>query len=693
LRAAPVKDSGSEANMVTATGLGSGLDIGGLVTQLVSAERAGSDLQLNRKSSKLNAKLSAFGSLKSSIAAFKGAQDSLNSLSSYDKKSVTLSSSDAFTAIATASAVPNSYSIEVQQLATTHALASGTFADSDSTAVGTGTLTFRFGTVDYNTVSGNLDGFTLNDDSKITTLTIDSSNNTLEGIMQAVNDADFGVKASVVNDGGGYRLLFTSTNSGAENGIEIQVSDTDTNNADNLGLSRLAFNTTASHVSQTKAAEDAEFTLNGLPVTSASNTVTSAIPGVTLNLKKVSADPVQMTVNKDTASVTAAVNSFISGYNTFARTVRTLTKYDPATKTAGMLLGDFTVRAVVSQVDNIMRDAVAGIVGEFGSLAEVGMKTNNAGEYELDTAKFKAALESSPQSIQALFTALGVPSDNDIKYLASSALTEAGSYAVNVSTLASSGSYTAAGVLPADFGATPLVINADNDAFSIEVDGLDVGEVLLTQGSYSSGSALATEIQARINGSTAMVDAGKTVSVTYDSGANRFVIASAMVGNSSIVNFTAVDTNSAAELGFSVADGVAGQDVAGSINGVAATGAGKLLSAGDTTGARGLQLEIGGSVTGARGSIAFSRGISSQLELLLEKVLGEESSLTDRIDNINNGIKDVAKRREQMEVRWEQVKDRYTRQFNALDTMLSGLQSTSKYLETQLAALPGANRG
>lgn len=678
--------------MVTATGLGSGLDIGGLVTQLVSAERAGSDLQLNRKSSKLNAKLSAFGSLKSSIAAFKGAQGSLISLSSYDKKSVTLSSSDAFTAIATAAAVPNSYNIEVQQLASTHALASGSFADSNSSAVGTGTLTFRFGAVDYNTVSGNLNGFTLNDDSKITTLTIDSSNNTLEGIMQAVNDANFGVKASVVNDGGGYRLLFTSTNSGAENGIEIQVSDTDANNTDALGLSRLAFNTTASHVTQTKAAEDAEFTLNGLPVTSASNTVTQAIPGVTLNLKTVSTGPVQMTVNKDTASVTAAVNGFITGYNTFARTVKALTKYDPATQTAGMLLGDFTVRAVVSQVDNIMRDAVAGIVGEFGSLAEVGLTTNDAGEYALDNAKFKAALESSPQSIQALFTALGVPGDNDIKYLASSALTEAGSYAVNISTLASSGSYTAAGVLPADFGATPLVINADNDAFSLEVDGLDVGEVLLTQGSYSSGSALATEIQARINGSTAMVDAGKTVSVTYDSGSNRFVIASAMVGNSSIVNFTAVDTNSAAELGFSVADGVAGQDVAGSINGVAATGAGKLLSAGDTTGARGLQLEIGGSLTGARGSIAFSRGISSQLDLLLEKVLGEESSLSDRIDNINTGIKDVAKRREAMELRWEKVKDRYTRQFNALDTMLSGLQSTSKYLESQLASLPGPRR-
>lgn len=678
--------------MVTATGLGSGLDISGLVKQLVDAERAGTDLQLTRRSSKLNARLSAFGSLKSSIAGFKGALGSLNSLSSYDKKSVSLSSSDAFTAVATSAAVANSYKVEVQQLAAAHALASGSFADSDTTAIGTGTLTFRFGTVNYNSVSGNMDAFTLNEDSKITTLAIDSSNNTLEGIMQAVNEADFGVKASVVNDGSGYRLLFTSASSGVEHAIEIQAADDDGNNTDNLGLSRLAFNTSASHVEQTKAATNAAFTLNGLAVSSASNVVTSAVPGVTLTLKGTTSSPVDMTVSRDTASVTAAVNSFISGYNSFARTVKTLTRYDPATQTAGMLLGDFTVRGVVSQVDGIMRNAVAGIVGEFGSLAEAGLKTNNAGEYELDTARFKAKLESSPQSMQALFTALGIPSDPGIKYLGSSDLTQAGSYAVNVTALASSGSYSAAGVLPADFAATPLVIDADNDALALEVDGLATGEILLTQGSYSSGSALAAEIQARINGAAAMAEAGKTITVTYDAANNRFVLASAMTGNSSAVNVLAVDTSSAAELGFSVADGVAGQDVAGSIDGIAASGAGRVLTAADEGGARGLQIEVGGSSTGARGSVAFSRGISSQLDLLLEKVLGEESSLSNRIDNINAGVKDVQKRREQMEARWEQVKDRYTRQFNALDTLLSGLQSTSKYLEGQLAALPGARR-
>lgn len=678
--------------MITATGLGSGLDISGLVKQLVDAERAGSDLQLNRKSTKLNAKLSAFGSIKSVVSGFKGSLSGLNNLSSYDKKSVTLSSSDAFTAIATSAAVPNSYNVEVQQLAASQALASTTFADSDNSAVGTGTLTFRFGNVDYNTGTGNVDSFSLKPDSKTTTLTIDSSNNTLEGIMKAVNDANFGVKASVVNDGTGYRILFTATASGAENGVEIAVSDTDTNNTDSSGLSRFAFNTSAAHVAQTKAAANAQFTLNGLAVSAASNSVTSAIPGVTLNLKNVSTSAIQMTVSKDTTSVTAAVSSFINGYNNFIKTAKALTRYDPATNQAGMLIGDFTVRSMVGQVDNIMRNAVDGITGEFGSLAEIGLSTNLAGEYVLDTTKFKAKLESSPQSMQALFTALGIPSDTNVKYKSSTNDTLTGEYGVNVTNLATSGSYSAAGVLPADFTATPLIIDSDNDALSLKVDGLDVGEILLTQGSYSSGTDLANEIQARINGASTMVGANKTVAVSYDAGSNAFVITANSVGNSSSVNITAVDTSSAAQLGFTVVDGVDGIDVAGTIDGIAASGAGTLLTAGEGSDAWGLQLEINGSTTGARGSVNFSRGITNQLDMLLTKMLDEDSSLANRIDNIETGIKSVEAKRAEMELRWVKIKDRYSRQFNALDTMLSGLQSTSTFLEGQLKALPGPRR-
>jgi flagellar hook-associated protein 2 len=678
--------------MVTATGLGSGLDVTGLVTQIVNAERAGTDLQLTRQTSKLNAKISAFGSLKSAIAGFQSSLSSINTLSSFDKKSVTLSSSDALTAVATSSAVPNDYSIEVQRLATSQALASGVFADRDKTAVGSGTLTFRFGNVDYDAAAGNVDGFSLKPDSKITTITIDSSNNTLEGIMKAVNDANFGVKASVVNDGNGYRLLFTATATGAENGLEIQVDDLDGENADAEGLSRLAFNSAATHMQLTKEASDARFSINGLAVSSASNSVSSAIPGLTLNLKAASSGPVQLSVGKDTSSATTALNTFISGYNNLVRTVKTLTKYDAASNTAGMLLGDFTVRAVMSQVDGIMRNAVSGIVGEFGSLSEIGLKTNDVGELELDTASFRSKLESDPRSIQALFTALGVPSDPDVRYLGAGNDTATGAWDLHISALASGGYYSAASVLPPDFSLAPLVIDGDNDNFSLAVDGLDIGEIRLTQGSYSSAAELAAELEARINGASAMVEAGKRIKVTHDAASNSFVLTSAMLGNSSNVSFTAVGATVAATLGFSIGEGQLGTDVAGTIGGVAAKGAGNVLTAADDSAAAGLRLEIGGNAIGARGSIGFSRGISSQLDLLLKKVLDEESGLSTRLENLNDGLKQVQKKKEQMEARWEQVRDRYTRQFNALDTLLAGLQSTSKYLETQLASLPGARK-
>lgn len=677
--------------MITATGLGSGLDITGLVDQIVAAERLPSDRQISRKSSKLATQLSAFGSLKSVVSGFQGSLSSLNNLDSFDKKSVTLSKADAFTATASASAVVNTYNVEVQQLADAHALASTAYADSDTAAVGTGTLTFRFGTVDYNTGTGDVDAFTQKENSKVTTIAIDSGNNTLEGIMQAVNDADFGVQASVVNDGSGYRLLFTSTQTGAKNAIEIAVDDDDLNDTDTAGLSNLTFNTTASNVVQTKAARDAQLTLNGLAVTSESNSVSSAIPGVTLTLKDVTAGAVEMKVTQNTAAVTSAVKGFINGYNSFNSTVKNLTKYDADTGTAGALIGDFTVRAIVSQIDSIMKNTVEGLTTEFGSLTEIGITTDSTGNYILDTAKFDAALKSSPQAIQALFTALGIPSDSQVSYKGATDDTLTGDYAVNVTSLATSGSYTGAGVLPADFGATPLLIDADNDALTLEVDGVAVGEILLTHGSYSSGASLATEIQGRINGADAMVEAGKTVAVAYDAGSNAFIITSDSVGNASTVNITAVDTNTAAELGFSVAGGVDGVDIDGTIDGVAATGGGNLLTAGDGTDAKGLQLEIIGGGTGARGTVNFSRGVASQLDMLLSQMLEEGGGLTSRIETLENNMDDLEARAAALELRWEKVRDRYTRQFNALDTLLSSMQATSSFLQDQLAALPKPN--
>ena len=680
---------------ISATGLGSGLDISGLVKQLVDAERAGPDLQITRETAKVNTKLSAMGSIKNAISGFQASLSGLNVLDSYGKRSVTSSNAAAVSATVANSAVPNTYSMEVSALAKSHALAAPAFPDSDTTTVGTGTLTFRWGTTDYDADTDAYNSFALNPDSKITTITIDSSNNTLEGVMTAINDADFGVTASIVNDGSGYRLLMTSEKTGVKNSLEISATDGDGNYTDtgaNAGLSNFAFNASATNMTQTNAATNAVFKLNGLTVQSQDNTTSTAIPGVTLTLKDVTTTPLTLKVDTDTSAALNAFNAFITGYNQFRTTVNTLTNYNAATKTAGTLLGDFTVRSIVTQVENILRTDVTGTSGDYTNMADLGLKTNSSGGYVLDTAKFKAILAEDPQTVSKLFAALGAPTDSGITYASSTTDTVVGNYAVNITTAATAANMSGAAVLP-DFGSGgTLTVDGDNDLLALEIDGVDIGAISLTHGTYSAGADLATELQARINGTSAMTAAGKTVAVTYAN--DRLTIQSTIYGNTSQINVTAIDTNTDATLGFAVADGTAGLDVAGTINGKAATGAGQLLTADNVAenDAVGLSLKVTGAGTGDRGMVNFTRGVTDQLKLLLGKVLESEGALEKRIDNYEDRKALIEERKAKLELKWKSIEARYSRQFNSLDGLLSSLQSTSSYLQTQLAQLPGPRK-
>lgn len=676
--------------MLTAQGLGSGLDISGLVNQLVAAERAGSDLQLSRQQSRYNSKFSALGSLKGALSSFQSSLSAVNDLSKYSKYTASSSDVSTLTATTSTSAVPNTYNLYVDQLAESHSLASPQVADTNQTALGTGSITIRFGTTDYVAGTDTYNSFALNADKSAATINIDSTNNTLEGIMTAINDADIGVSASIVNDGG-YRLLLTSDDTGLSNSLEIAVSDDDGNNTDASGLSIFTFNSSATQMEQTAAAADAQFRINGLAVTNATNSVSEAIPGVNMTLKKVSADPIKLTIAQDTNSIKSAIDSFVSGYNSFISTANSLSAYDAEKNIPSALVGDFTLRSIESQVSNILRSPVPGFSGNISSLAELGISTSSTGTLSFDQSKFMAVWNDYPDDVMKMFAAIGAPEDADISFDGATSTTLVGNYAVDITTLATYGQYTGASVLP-DFGTGgTVVIDANNDNLTLEIDGITLEAITLTAGTYTSGASLAGELQAQINGTTAMRDAGKTIAVSYDSGTNSFTITSNVLGSTSAVNVLAIDTNSAADLGFSVANGVDGVDVAGTIDGVAATGAGNLLIAGAGSDAEGLGLTISGTTTGSRGNVNFTRGISSQFEQFLTDLLDAEGALTTRIDSYKDRLDALEEKKADMELRWEKVKERYTKQFNALDTLMGQLQSTSSYLEGQLAALPKPN--
>ena len=287
-----------------------------------------------------------------------------------------------------------------------------------------------------------------------------------------------------------------------------------------------------------------------------------------------------------------------------------------------------------------------------------------------------------------VFAAYGTPSDASVSFLGSSDATQVGTYDVAITSLATAGYYDGSSVLP-DFGAGgTVVVDSSNDELTLSIDGVTATGITLSQGTYASGDALALELQTRINNASNFSSAGVSATVTYNATNNNLTITSNSEGSASSVEITSVDTDSPSTLGLIVDSGTAGADVAGTIGGVPVTGTGNILVAGSGTDAEGLRLQVTGNTLGSRGNVTFTRGVASQLDNLMESLLDIEGALTDRIDSLQDRLEDVEERRARLELRWEAVRERYTSQFNALDSLLLGqLQNTSLFLEQQLAGL------
>lgn len=674
--------------MLTATGIGSGLDIDSLVTQLISAQRSPVETRLVARESALTAELSGFGSLKSALSTFQDSISSLNKLSSFGQRTTTSSNTDAVVASANSTAASGSYSLSVSQLASSHSLASTGYA-STSDLVGTGTLTIRFGSTDYTSPDPgpeSYDGFTVNPEKGTATITIDSENNTLTGVRDAINGAKIGVTAVIVNDESGYRLLIGSDDGGEKNSLEISVTDTgDNNDLDSAGLSALSFNGSATNLAQTVAARDALFTVNGLSIRSSENRASGVIEGLDITLKDVTGtSPVTVTVAQDREAVKSAIQSFVSGYNNYISTVNSLTAYDPETGVAGPLQGDFSARSIASQVRRAITDSAEGFGGSFSSLSELGITTDGDGKLAINSSRFDAALENAFDDIVGVFAAVGRPSDGTIKYITSTAATAVASHDIDITQMATRGQLTAS---PSFF---PLNIDSENNSLVLSVNGVTSSEILLTQGNYASGAELADELQARINGDTALVNAGALVSVQFVN--DHFEITSNNYGSFSTIEVLSVDTNTTAQLGFSTGAGVAGIDVAGTIGGVAASGSGQTLKGAVGSKAEGLQLLIADGSTGPRGAVDFSRGIAYQLNTLITSFLATDGLLDSRTEGIQSRIEGIGDQKEVLDRKMEALEIRYRNQFNALDSLLAQLQTTSDFLTQQLASLPGSGQ-
>jgi len=375
--------SSATSGTLQTLGIGSGLDISNIVSQLTTAEGAAQNSQLDSRESTLKAQVSAFGTFRAALEALQAALTPLKQASKLQGRSAKLGDDSVASATATGTAIPATYTLKVSSLATAASLVSDPIASSDST-IGTGTLTIAIGGVSAQ-------------------VTIDSSNNTLAGIAAAINSApgNPGVNASIINTAAGARLVLNGTKTGAANAITVTQSGGDG------GLAQLVYDPANGNtrLTQSQAAADAQFSLNGFAATSASNEVTGVIDGVSFTLLKVTGDnSTTITVGYDQDASNSAVSNFVTAYNSLVTSVQALTSYDATTRTAGTLLGNSTVNTLMSRLRQILGQSNTSSTGSVKSLSDLGITTSVDGTFSQDAGKLAAALSANLTSVTDLLS-------------------------------------------------------------------------------------------------------------------------------------------------------------------------------------------------------------------------------------------------------------------------------------------------
>ena len=390
---------------ISSLGVGSNLDLSALLTQLQTAESQPL-AALKTQANSYTAKLSAYGQIQSALEAFQAAAQKLSDPALFKNVTGTPTVSGILSATSTDPGSAGNYSINVTQLAQPQSLIAKGQASSTS-AIGSGTVTIDFGTISggtYDSVTGSYGGAAFAPDGTRTakSITIDSSNNTLAGIRDAINGADLGVAASIVNDGSGtpYRLVLLSKQTGEASSMRISISG-------DAALQELLGNDPAGtqNLQQTQAAQNAKLNVNGIAITSQTNTVKEAIQGTTLTLVNTGTTGLSMAAN--TGVVSSAVGDFVKAFNGLQSAAKTLTAYDSDTQTASALTGDSTLRNLMNRVRQALTAPQAGGADDMKVLTEIGVGFQKDGTLALDSTKLGKAMGADLDGVSRLFASAG----------------------------------------------------------------------------------------------------------------------------------------------------------------------------------------------------------------------------------------------------------------------------------------------
>lgn len=660
----------------------SALDVNSIVSQLMVAESR-PFVVMQQKEQAYTAKLSAYGTLSGALGAFQTSVTGLSDPTKFNAVNATSSDSTIVTAAATKGAVKGSYSLNVTQLAQAQTLTAAGQANVTDLigAGGATTLSFEFGAITGGTLTnGQYSGATFTQDATraTKTVTIDSTNNSLQGIRDAINKAGVGVTATIVSDGSASpnRLVLTSTTTGETSSMRIGVT------GDAALSNLLAYDPAATQqMTQNSVAQNTKLTINGVAVTSPTSAVTGAIEGVTLTALKVGTSTVS--VASDSSGIKTALNNFIKAYNELNTTIGTLTAVKPdlkpgAPRSGGPLQGDATTRTLQTALRRMFTQPVPGVEGSVTSLSQLGVAFQKDGSLKLDSTKLQAAMDAHLDDVGKLLTTAGSASDSLVSFVGSTSSSSPGTKDLYISQLATQGNAVGS------TAANTNIVAGVNDELSLTINGV-TSTATLVAGSYTAAT-LATHVQSIINGALGATDASATsgTGVTVTQNAGILTITSNKYGSVSKVEVTG---NGAADLlgAPTLTDGL---DVAGTIGGQPATGSGQNLTGGSGSGSAGIEVKVtGGTAPGDRGTINLSRGIGAQFTELLDSFLKTGGSIPGKNDGLNKSLADLAKQRDALNTRLTETEKRLRREFSSLDVTLANMGTTSNFLAQQLTAI------
>lgn len=662
------------SSIISALGTGSGIDTNKLADQLTEANKMVQAERLTTKKTLLETQISDFGLLRSSLSKLESAAAALGSSDAFNAKSLSIPDTKLLSITKLdAKAAAGAYQLKVEQIAQSQSLSSTTFS-SMTDPIGKGTLTIRLG--EWNAA---LDDFTVDSTKTGAPIVIDDSNNSLTGLRDAINKANLGVSATIVSDGGSYRLMLTSK-SGAKNEIEI----TATEEAGAPGLANFNFNETTRNLTQQQEGLDAKVRVNGLLVSRETNQIKDVVAGLEFDLFASSlTETVSVTINEDKSIAETAIRDFVTAYNTFRTEVEKLSGFDSEKKDYGSLHRDPLANSLIRGIRNTLSAAVPGLSDGFTSLSNLGIRTELDGSlkiYEGEPTGFRAAIDNNFAFVRDLFVPKTSSSVTNIDVTKYSAKSQPGSYDVVITQQPSKGKYTGAAIAIT----FPLDTTGKDYNFKVKLDGIESELITIPAGkTYNSASELATEIQSLINLDANVKAAKSTVAVTVDAG--QLVFTSDAYGTSSKVEISAISIDMG-DLGISLGGGTAGTNVGGTVNGEAAFGFGNVLLPALGSKAEGLSMTVQPGATG--GTITFSRGFAGSMTNMVNDYLKSSGLIKDRETTINKDIDKVEKDEEALNRRSEAYRARLMSQFQAMESIVRALNSTGDFLDGILDRLP-----